>query len=105
VLDLLVHADGEEAEDVLREPHLALDLGDRLGLGSEEEVVVGRLGLLPDRVGETAAAHRLVLLEGGTLLDEELAELLHDGESALLVLVGDDQEDEVVLALWGNGGR
>ena len=65
--------------------------------------MVGRLGLLVDLVGEPAAADRLVLVDDGAHVDEELAELFDDGRDPLLVLLGDDQEDQVVEAFRGFG--
>jgi len=96
VLHLLVDAHGEEAEDVVRETHPPLDLGHGLAIAAEEEVVVRRLGPLLDRESEPAAAHRLVLLDLGAVLDEQVAEGLDHLLGALLVLVGDDQEHLVV---------
>src|SRR5664279_500807 len=105
VLDLLVDPNGEEPQDVFREPHLALHLCDACRGRPEQEVVVGRLGPFLDGVGETAASHRLVLLDRGAVVDEELAELVDDGEGSRLVLFGDDEKDHVVLALRVRGGH
>src|SRR5450759_1790819 len=106
VLDLLVDPHGEEPQDVFREPHLALHLGDARRGRPEQEVVVRRLGPFLDGVGEAAASHRLVLLDRRAVVDEELAELVDDGEGSRLVLFGDDEKDHVVLALrvWGGHG-
>ena len=65
--------------------------------------MVGRLGLLVDLVGEATAAHRLVLFEDGAEVRQELAEFLDDLGGSLLVLLGDDQEDQVVETLRGFG--
>src|ERR1019366_6480222 len=105
VLDLLVDPDGEEPQDALRKAHFALDFGDTGRRCPEQEVVVRRLGPLLDGVGETAAAHRLVLFDRRAVVDEELAELVDDGEGSRLVLFGDDEKDHVVLALRIRGGH
>src|SRR5450830_1050744 len=105
VLDLFVDADGEEPEDALREAHFTLYLGDARGGRPEKEVVVRGFGPLLDDVGEAAAAHRLVLLYGRAVVDEELAELFDDGLGSRLVLLGDDEQDHVVLALRIRGGH
>src|SRR5450756_1404409 len=105
VLDLLVDPDGEETQDALRKAHLALDFGDTGRRRPKQEVVVRRLGPLLDRVREAAAAHRLVLFDRRAVVDEELAELVDDGEGSGLVLFGDDEKDHVVLALRIRGGH
>src|ERR1039457_2554394 len=56
VLDLLVDPNREEPQDVFREPHLALHLGDARRGRPEQEVVVRRLGPLLDGVGQAAGA-------------------------------------------------
>ena len=58
---MLVDADGEEADDVLVDVRLALELGDRRRRGVDVEHDVMRLAVLGDAVGEGAKAPGLGL--------------------------------------------
>ena len=67
------------------------------GGAAEEQEVVDRLGLVPDLVGETPAAPRLVAVPGALRLVDGVANALDDLVPALFGELGVQQQHDFVV--------
>src|SRR5689334_7056561 len=75
---MLVHADGEEADDVLVDVRLALELGDRGGRGIDVESDIVRLAVLRDAISEAAKAPVLGLGDLAAIVGDDFGGVLRE---------------------------
>jgi hypothetical protein len=76
---VLVDADGQEADDIGREPHLPLELGDSRVRRVDVQELVMCLAVLLDAVREGLEAPIFGLADRAAILLEDGAEALHKG--------------------------
>src|SRR6185369_2742135 len=106
---MLIDADGEEADDVLVDVRLALELGDGRGRGVEVEGDVMRLAVLGDAIGEGAKAPGLGLDDLPAIVVEDLGGVFRERVDLGLCKVLSREENmlierHAVLSCWPIAG-